>query len=72
LRKKQNINLLNLSLGFIKGGSRGTSNNCVEEQKSNYLLRKTELKAVFPSPTQVFDVRTYLKSASYSVFSVKK
>jgi len=25
----------------------GTSNNCVEEQKNNYLLRKTKLKSMF-------------------------
>jgi len=31
----------------FRGGSRGTSNDCVREQKSNYLLRKAKLKAIF-------------------------
>jgi len=31
-----------------RGGFRGTSNNCVGEQKtSNYVLRKTKLKETF-------------------------
>jgi len=44
-----------------RGGSTGTSNNCVGEQNCNYLLRKTKLKAIF-----VFLQRCsmYLKSAS--------
>jgi len=36
-----------LFLIITAGGSRGTSDNCVEEQKRNYLLRKTKLKAIF-------------------------
>jgi len=44
-----------------RGGSRGTSNNCVGEQKSNYLLRKTKLKAIF---ALLHRCLTYLKSTS--------
>jgi len=44
-----------------RGGSRGTSNNRVEEQKSNYLLNKPELKAFF---ALLHRCSTYLKSAS--------
>jgi len=32
---------------IIRGGSRGTSNNCVGEEKSKYLLRKTKLLLKF-------------------------
>jgi len=31
-----------------RDGSRDTSNNCVGQQNSNYLLRKTKHKAIFP------------------------
>jgi len=44
-----------------RGGSRSTSNNCVGEQKSNFLLSKTELKAIF---ALLHRCSTYLKSAS--------
>jgi len=30
-----------------RGGSRGTSNNYVGDQNSNYLLRKNKLKVIF-------------------------
>jgi len=32
---------------LYRGGSRGTANSSVGEQSSNYLLRKTKLKAIF-------------------------
>jgi len=32
---------------LFRGGSRGTTNNCVGEQNCNDLLRKTKLKAIF-------------------------
>jgi len=30
-----------------RGGSRGTSNNSIGEQNSNYFMRKTKLKGIF-------------------------
>jgi len=32
---------------IIRGGSRGTSNNCIGELNSSYLLRKTKFNAIF-------------------------
>jgi len=37
----------------FRGGSRGTSNNFVGEQNSNYLLRKTKMKEILLSYTGV-------------------
>jgi len=45
----------------LRGGSRGTSNNCIREQNSNYLKLKTKLKAIF---ALLHRCLTYLKSAS--------
>jgi len=41
------IFLIDISIeGCSRGGSRGTSNNRVGEQNSNYLLRKTKRMAI--------------------------
>jgi len=49
-----------------RGGSRGASSNCVGEQNSDYLLRKTKLKAIF---ALLHRYSMYLKSASeYMLF----
>jgi len=39
-----------------RGGCRDMPNNCVGEQNSNFLLRKTKTLGNFCSPIQVFDV----------------
>jgi len=48
---------------LARGGSRGTSNNGVGEQNSNYLLGKTKIKAFF---ALLHRCSTYPKSASAS------
>jgi len=54
---ERKISLILFKVEMRRGGSRGTS-NCVGGQNTNYLLRKTKLKAVFAL------LHRYLKSAS--------
>jgi len=48
-------------LNLRRGGPRGTPSTCVGEQKSNYGLKNTKLKAIFDL---LHRCSTYLKSVS--------